>query len=334
MRCEEVKDHFSDYLEGNAGKLRGEIEQHVKDCPGCRKEMEQLDKVLGLLRQTPEMDVPPGFLVGVNEKIDAINRGGLVKRLFGGLTDTPAWSKALAMAACAILVFLGSFYITGGLPRGETTAIKETADENTVAAVVPALEVESRKPEVAAARKDVAVSARPAARAARVAETRRPDGNVMVVYSPGAGASAPSGVRPASFGSRSVSAANGGVATLTSYEMRPPSETVDSRTVSARSVNVPPPSRSKAVYPDRIVIVGTENNDDVIEQVKRHVLASDVQFLEYSENVTFVLVPIELVDHFMQAMESLGQVESIEGPIERPDVQNFLIEVIVMPTIP
>jgi hypothetical protein len=97
---------------------------------------------------------------------------------------------------------------------------------------------------------------------------------------------------------------------------------------------IPPPSRSKAAYPDHIVLIKSENHTEAAEQVRNLVQSLNGKFLAYGSDVTFCQVPFELQDQFLIALDSLGKVTVISGPIERTDAHYFLVEVITIATNP
>ncbi len=63
MNCSQARDRLPDLLYPDAPRDgRGEVEKHLGGCPDCRREMEDLRRVRGLLRAAP---APPEVAVDV-----------------------------------------------------------------------------------------------------------------------------------------------------------------------------------------------------------------------------------------------------------------------------
>ena len=54
MQCEDIHAHGAEYLEGTLPpSVAGEVAAHVRDCPDCAEEMEQLREHVGDARRLP-----------------------------------------------------------------------------------------------------------------------------------------------------------------------------------------------------------------------------------------------------------------------------------------
>lgn len=111
MKCREIREQLSPYLEGDlSGPLRSRIEKHLSDCAGCAVELKQMRGLVADLKKLPQPVVGPEFRSGVWQKIDAEARPAPWKKLFldpWSVLD-PWFVKipvgALATAAVALLV--------------------------------------------------------------------------------------------------------------------------------------------------------------------------------------------------------------------------------------
>ena len=89
-------------------------------------------------------------------------------------------------------------------------------------------------------------------------------------------------------------------------------------------------SVTKAPYVDRIILLEAPQTSIAAEQVRAMARRVYGTQLDYSEKVIFVLVPPAFSDTFIQALETIGSVEVINGPIER-GLPSTLFQVIVIP---
>lgn len=118
MRCDHVRDQLNAYLDGELAPGAAEtLTSHLRSCPACRRALERLRHLAGLLRQTPVPGVPEGFA----ERVLAHARRQVADRRpvprtsgnpFGGWTAGSVPGRA---AAAAVLV-LG---LTAGTYLGE-----------------------------------------------------------------------------------------------------------------------------------------------------------------------------------------------------------------------
>jgi anti-sigma factor RsiW len=62
MNCEEIQRQLSDYVERSLGASpMGLIEEHLSDCPPCRREVEMLGETIGQIAALPMVEPPLGF---------------------------------------------------------------------------------------------------------------------------------------------------------------------------------------------------------------------------------------------------------------------------------
>lgn len=113
MNCVELKDKYSDYIDCCLGECQGEVEAHLAVCPDCKKELGRLRKMVGALNCLPQVDVSPQFVVRLNERLDACQKGWVARLTESLAAGFP--SRALAMAATVALVALSVFYLNSHL---------------------------------------------------------------------------------------------------------------------------------------------------------------------------------------------------------------------------
>lgn len=99
MNCRRAKSRLVDYLEGTLSQVTAEeLEHHLKRCPGCRQEIEELRRLLLLLRPEP---VP---------ELDQSSRDAFLPELRGRIKGYTSRSRGWVWpisAAAGVLLVLG-----------------------------------------------------------------------------------------------------------------------------------------------------------------------------------------------------------------------------------
>ncbi|MEG6616838.1 zf-HC2 domain-containing protein [Peptococcaceae bacterium 1198_IL3148] len=73
MKCQDVCENLSAYLDGELDKGEASsIAAHLMACRNCRNEWEQLNTASALLRELPEIEPPPEFMLGLSERLAAL----------------------------------------------------------------------------------------------------------------------------------------------------------------------------------------------------------------------------------------------------------------------
>ncbi len=106
MKCEEIKELLSPYLENDLNTEEKEsVGEHLKDCQFCKKELEELKEMLLGLREIPEVEPPPYFLEAVRTRLE---RPSILVRILRKIF-TPVHIKlpveALGVTATVVLIF-------------------------------------------------------------------------------------------------------------------------------------------------------------------------------------------------------------------------------------
>ncbi len=70
MSCEEYRELFSDFIDGELSESRLEdFRQHLKICRACRKELERFTQARTLLKLLPEMEAPSDLWQVIESKV-------------------------------------------------------------------------------------------------------------------------------------------------------------------------------------------------------------------------------------------------------------------------
>lgn len=96
--------------------------------------------------------------------------------------------------------------------------------------------------------------------------------------------------------------------------------------------NLPSPlTPTKALYVDAVVFLKTTNPSTVADSVRRLTQRANGNYLDYSETIIFVQIPVQIAEPYLQALDSLGSLEITAGPIDR-GLPTLLFQVIVLPS--
>ncbi len=70
MRCEEIKNLLSDYLENDIDlKTKKLMDEHLAICANCAKELQVLKEIVSGLKEIPEVEPPPYFLEAIRARM-------------------------------------------------------------------------------------------------------------------------------------------------------------------------------------------------------------------------------------------------------------------------
>jgi len=161
MNCEAIRELFSDYADRTlAPELKDSMEQHLKRCPACSRELTHFTATVQLLTRLPMIPAPPDFLVSVRRRLE--QPPAWRRFLSPAWLLSPAASRTWALAASFIFVFSIAFLIgrnyQPGSPQPLTVALEHSAKVWTPPPD-PLEGVEWRIPMEAAAPRAMAVSA-------------------------------------------------------------------------------------------------------------------------------------------------------------------------------
>jgi len=106
MRCDEVKNLLSNYIENDIEeKIKKSMDEHLAICANCAKELRSLKGMISELKSVPEVEPPPYFLEGVRARLEepsALTK--LLRRLFVAV-NIKAHLQAITATATVIIIF-------------------------------------------------------------------------------------------------------------------------------------------------------------------------------------------------------------------------------------
>src|SRR5690606_5529917 len=135
MVCADVRENISAYADGElSADERKSFEEHISSCPECRKELDDMVRIIKLCRSMPLYDLPEGFRDELHAKLTAAadrnrNSSGAEKSRMVRTARTFA-----SIAAGILLIFLGGIIVRSGLISGRLGAKADVPAEMTAAA--------------------------------------------------------------------------------------------------------------------------------------------------------------------------------------------------------
>ncbi|MFH1227580.1 MAG: zf-HC2 domain-containing protein [Planctomycetota bacterium] len=132
MKCDLVKDLLNTYLDDELSLDEAQqVKSHLTDCPACRKELSELEKVKSLIGSLPRHPAPEGLLKTLEQ-----NTGRQEEPRPSGLFWRYRWAiSSLVAAAAAVLVVVSSlhYYTPRGMlsvPVGEKAVASKSAESS------------------------------------------------------------------------------------------------------------------------------------------------------------------------------------------------------------
>jgi len=101
------------------------VQQHLKECANCQKELSAMRHTIRLLTKFGEMDPPADFVQELRQRIETRRRRPILERLL----PRPAFARVLAGASCLILAGFGVWLAVRQLLPPEEVEKYEAGDE-------------------------------------------------------------------------------------------------------------------------------------------------------------------------------------------------------------
>ncbi len=136
MTCEEIREDLSAYFDDELdADGRARVEEHLRECGACRKDLERLRALVELVAAVPAEEPPEGLRERISERV---KREGRLWRL---IPRVPWWltSSAVAAALVGVVALVGALYVPYG--RAPARAKRERA--------APAVGAEAKTPQAA-----------------------------------------------------------------------------------------------------------------------------------------------------------------------------------------
>ena len=115
MDCTKIQNRIADYAVGLlTGRSKAEVEAHLAECPNCRAEFEEQERVMLMVSQVDPVEPPAGLWNGVYNRISAapVHPSVWNQLKEGHYRRSARWSLGFATLALAALML----YTTGNAP--------------------------------------------------------------------------------------------------------------------------------------------------------------------------------------------------------------------------
>ena len=111
MNHADVKQNLADYLEGDLPlELRAGIDAHIDDCVECAQDVDEMQRMIRLLRTLPDPETPPMIAANVMRRIRAGETEpsflGRIARAVGSVLEPTFVLPASAVAAAALVAMV------------------------------------------------------------------------------------------------------------------------------------------------------------------------------------------------------------------------------------
>ncbi len=108
MECKKIRPFLDDLAEGELKSPQTEIvEEHLKACPLCQRELSATRQTIRLLAEFREVDEPPDFVQQVMQRIEKRQKRSVLDRLF----PRPSVARVLASVSCVAIAALGAWLV-------------------------------------------------------------------------------------------------------------------------------------------------------------------------------------------------------------------------------
>jgi hypothetical protein len=126
MDCRQCRDNISAYVDGVLdGYLISEMQQHLSECPRCRKEYSAILKVKEMCAGLEDVELPSGFYGRLIDRLKRGENAGMIRRIKWRVDRR----VVAGMAAAMVLVF-GVALVMSGLGGGGGAYEREMATKD------------------------------------------------------------------------------------------------------------------------------------------------------------------------------------------------------------
>ena len=138
--CFDARENICAYIDNelDADEMRS-FEEHIRDCKDCRRELDEMKRIIRLCNELPQLELPPGFRAELHEKLLAVQGGQDKVVKYGRRNRILFWTRTFAsIAAGVLLIFLVGGIIRLSLHSPMTTAKNSEQQADMAAEAAPA----------------------------------------------------------------------------------------------------------------------------------------------------------------------------------------------------
>ncbi|MCL5423015.1 MAG: zf-HC2 domain-containing protein [Nitrospirae bacterium] len=107
MKCSQIRKMISPYVDDELGPDdKKAFASHIADCPGCKKELEEIQSVHQFFTSTERYEAPLGFSTRVMARIE--EREQAPSSFWGFFTLQPAFLRVVEVAFALVIFMIGA----------------------------------------------------------------------------------------------------------------------------------------------------------------------------------------------------------------------------------
>jgi hypothetical protein len=122
--CFDARENICAYIDNELdADERRSFDEHIRDCMDCRRELEEMKRIIRLCNELPQLELPPGFKAELHEKLLAVQGGQDKIVKYGRRNKTFFLTRKFASIAAGVLLI----FLAGGIIRLSLYSPKMTA---------------------------------------------------------------------------------------------------------------------------------------------------------------------------------------------------------------
>ena len=107
MRCQAAREMFSEYIDEElTQEQKGAFDLHLKECPSCKRELEELVKVHKLFASAERFEAPYGFATRVMAHLEEPEKGAF-SRLKHFVLGRAFFLRVVEVAFAFVIMLIG-----------------------------------------------------------------------------------------------------------------------------------------------------------------------------------------------------------------------------------
>jgi anti-sigma factor RsiW len=124
MKCSYIRNMISPYVDDELTPVELKVfASHLADCPGCKKELEEIRSVRRLFASAERFEAPCGFATRVTARLEETEETRL-SRLWRFFTGRPFFLRTVEVAFALVIFLVGM--ISGNLLVADRTSGRQT----------------------------------------------------------------------------------------------------------------------------------------------------------------------------------------------------------------
>lgn len=138
--CADVRENIGAYADNELDIIeRQAFEEHIKNCPSCKEELEDMLRIIRICNNMPQQELPAGFKAELHEKLAAVSVRQEKIHVVSNKPKKIVFARTIAsIAAGMLLIFLGGSIVRFGLLSGGFSAKSSESPQMSAETPAPA----------------------------------------------------------------------------------------------------------------------------------------------------------------------------------------------------